>query len=169
VWLASCSLRVVEDSRIVPTSTYGDAERRVAYHLLRRALEGVGDRAWERVFRMCVTTCMHRGLTDAEIARLPDGWHAAQAVDIAGGPVEVIRSRSPIGPIPSAEPCERPRLRPMSEALREYAGVESDPSRDVAADGSTLYFPEDCGACRPCAAREAIAPRYGGRPPAEAE
>lgn len=116
------------------------------------ALGGIGDESRERFFRMCITACLHRGVRADELALIPAWWHEADAVDIAGGPVEVLRSTG-VPEIPSAMPC------------RNSGRQALDPFR------SDLWIPVDCGACEPCRARQAVrtrGPLRGGRPAEEA-
>jgi len=94
-------------------------------------LGGVGDSEHEREFRMCITLCRHRALTDTEYEALPDWWHVADAVDIAGGPVEVRWSRN-VPETPAIQPCVAPGKIKI---------------------GDGLWLPEDCGECEPCRAR----------------
>jgi hypothetical protein len=111
---------------------------RESERLLRtKALGGIGDERRERFFRMCVTACLHRGLTDAELAGLPASWHQAPAIDIAGGPVEVLWSKG-IPDVLSARPCDHPTRKPF------------DPRRRA----TELWIPLDCGACPSCVARK---------------
>lgn len=136
VWLASVSRRDVLGN-IVPTGEWPMAMRNKAERLLKEILRGAGDPSRERLFRMNVTLCLHRGLTEAEEAGLPDWWHAAPAVDLAGGAVEVLRSRGTSGR-PAQQPCENP-------------GRELPPSYDP-----RLWIPVDCAECAPCLDRAAI-------------
>lgn len=98
------------------------------------ALGGIGDQSRERFFRMCITACLHRGIRDDELRLIPAWWHDAEAVDIAGGPVEVLWSKG-VPEIASAMPCHNPGKRLL------------DPFRP------DLWFPVDCGECEPCVAR----------------
>lgn len=72
VWLASVTLRdALGGIRPTPTwllSDYARAER-----VLGEVLRGVGDQTREVVFRMNLTLCRHRGLTEEEEAGLPRG------------------------------------------------------------------------------------------------
>lgn len=136
MWLASVSLRKL--GRIVPTQAYGEGKHRRAGQILDAILRGVGDQRWERAFRMCVTECRHRGLSDEEIAALPPSWKQAVARDLAGGPLEVFWSRGVPDTAISANPCHHPSKEP-------FPGGPSD-----------LYLPLDCGACPPCVARMEI-------------
>lgn len=134
VWLASASLRN-RLGRIVPTGTW-DADRRAYVSAtLDVLLGGLGDPEREREFRMNVTLCRHRALTPAEHDALPTEWHDNPAMDIAGGPVEVLWYRG-VPEASSTQPCRRPTKVPT-------------PSGDP-----RLWLPGDCGECPPCRARE---------------
>lgn len=119
----------------MPTGEYSKPERERALRLLRQLLSGRGDERWVRFFRMNLTYCLHRGLSDAEIAMLPSRWHQAPAVHIAGGPVEVFWSRGVAPGVVSCDPCHGPGRRYLSEKI---------------------WLPVDCGACPPCLARAEI-------------
>lgn len=99
-------------------------------------LGGLGDRTRERFFRMNITACLHRGLTPRDLRRLPDWWHQAASVNLAGGPIEVIWSRG-LPDTPSAQPCANPRKQMISSTRPD------------------LWIPQDCGACPSCVARRA--------------
>jgi hypothetical protein len=107
--------------------------------LLWELMEGVGDEARQRLFRMNVTTCLHRAATDAEVATLPESFHTSPAIGLAGGPVEVLWETVPGKP--STKPCEHP-----TRAL-------------VIPDRPDLWVPVDCERCEPCRARAEI-PSY---------
>lgn len=132
VWLASCSLH---HNGPVPTGEYNKHQKDHALRILKQLLSGVGDERWTRFFRMNLTFCLHRGLSDREIARLPAWWHAAPAVHIAGGPVEVFWSRGAAPGAISADPCHDPRKTYLSPKI---------------------WLPLDCGQCPPCRARAEI-------------
>lgn len=141
VWLASASVRW-PNGDIVPTARWAAIGRQS--HGYRRVTEsidtllgGVGDTTRQREFRMCITVCRHRALTQAEVDGLPYEWHRAVPRDIAGGPVEVLWSRG-VPDVPSVRPCEQPRRVP----LPGHTFVTSE-----------MYFPQDCGVCEPCIAR----------------
>lgn len=130
VWLASASLRD-RYGKIRPAKDWDDETTARVSETLDVCLDGVGDPEHEREFRMCITLCRHRAVTDAEFEALPEWWHQADAVDIAGGPVQV-RWVKNVPETPAGQPCENPG--------KQYIG-----------DG--LWFPEDCGLCGPCRAR----------------
>jgi hypothetical protein len=139
VWLASVALR---DHRgdIIPTPELGDDQRKRAEQLLRWALHGVGDESREVFFRMNLSMCLHRGLTDDEERRLPSSFHDFVATDSAGAAVEVLSARGVSGI--AHLPCENP--------ARKY--LQNRPH---------YWLPEPCGQCGPCRAREATACRVG--------
>ena len=136
MWLASIS-RHNEDGTSHAARDYSQAERREAYQLLKKALQGVGDVRWGRSFRMCLTQCLHRGLSDKEISRLPAGWKDTPALHIAGAPVEVFWSRGVSKTNLSALPCREPG--------KEFIDADRD-----------IYIPVDCGFCSSCEARARI-------------
>ena len=102
------------------------------------ALAGVGDVSRERLFRMQVTLCLHRAVTEEECSDLKRRWGSLDGRAVAGGPVEVLRSRG-VSEAPSAQPCRSPRKNLLPGAR--------DPR---------LWIPGDCGECEPCLARKAI-------------
>jgi hypothetical protein len=137
VWLASVSLR---DRRgeIIGTAKWGEREWAHAQDVLSNvALAGAGDESRVRMFRMCITACLHRGIRDDELRQIPHWWFDAEAVDIAGGPVEIIYARG-VPDIESAKPCHRPRKQVLD--LRRL----------------DLWLPVDCGECSPCRARATV-------------
>lgn len=113
---------------------------RHARQLLDQVLAGAGNPARERVFRMCITLCMHRAVREDELTQIPAWWHEADAVDIAGGPLEVLESRG-VPDLPSAMPCYSPGRHPFTRKRPD------------------LWIPVDCGACPPCIARKAVRTR----------
>jgi hypothetical protein len=116
----------------------GDAWKRLeAERLLNRTLSGVGDMDRERLFRMNITLCLHRALTANEKAGLPAGWQNAPG-GLAGGPVEILRSRGIPDDLESAKPC-------LSPGQRVQFLTRPD-----------LWIPQDCGNCPPCVARAVI-------------
>ncbi len=100
-----------------------------------RALDGVGDVTRQRLFRMPITLCLHRVLTDEEVAGLPGG-ECVTAEHLAGGPLEVLWETVP-GSL-STKPCERPGRKQL------------DPFRP------DLWLIQECGRCPPCEARARI-------------
>lgn len=133
MWLASASMRD-KVGRIWPASKWPDEVMDQVSASLGVLLEGVGDPEREREFRMCITLCRHRALSQEEHDGLPQWWHDAPAFDIAGGPVEV-RWHKGIPEVQSAQPCVKPS--------REYIRWPDQ------------WLPVDCGQCEPCKAREA--------------
>ena len=132
VWLASVS-RFDGKGRNLPASTWRPAIQLAMERVALAVLDGVGDRNRERVFRMCVTLCVHRALTADEVAQLPPWFHDGEAIDIAGGPVEILRETE------SGRPSTRPSEHLTFEAVKVH--------------GSTMHLPVDCGECGPCHAR----------------
>jgi hypothetical protein len=139
VWLASVSLSRGGPS--LATDQLADRERQLVRELLLEALDGVGNLARQRLFRMQLTTCLHRALTDDEVRALPASFHDAPPIDLAGGPVEILWETE--SDRPSTKPCERVRRRIVY------------PTRP------DLWFPEDCGACDPCRARAELGSYVG--------
>lgn len=135
VWLASVSRRSVITDRFVPVVRWTPDQMSEARHLMEQALRGVGDKSRQRRFRMNVTLCLHRALTDEEVALLPGGC-AFTPVNLAGGPVEVLWETVPGGE--STNPCRNPTRQP-------FPGEPFDPD---------LWLPIDCGKCPPCLARK---------------
>ena len=134
MWLASVSLRD-QRGRIIGTADWTRKMWKHAEDCLRfDALGGIGDQSRERFFRMCITACLHRGVRNDELALIPTWWHEAEAIDIAGGPVEVLSSQG-VPEIASAMPCKDPGHRPLVPGRLD------------------LWFPIDCGECEPCLAR----------------
>jgi hypothetical protein len=135
VWLASVSLRHPKTGQIIGTSTWGEREWAHAENVLKTyALNDAGDESRERMFRMCITACLHRGIRDDELRQIPQWWFDAEAIDIAGGPIEIIYAKG-VPDIESAKPCHEPRKR-----LIDMSRLD-------------LYVPVDCGSCPPCQAR----------------
>jgi hypothetical protein len=136
VWLASISKRHPITRQMVPNTRWSPTDRVGATALLTAALSGVGDPTRQRTFRMNVTYCVHRALTDTEISGLPQTWHAQPGTHLAGGPVEILHETVRGGP--STRPCEAPS--------RSYVTL-GDPD---------MWIPRDCGRCGPCLARRAV-------------
>lgn len=142
VWLASVSRRTRAGT--IPNTRWTPGQKRRAIGILSRATDSVGDPERWRLFRMNVTYCLHKAVTDTEMGLLPEGWGTELGGALAGGPVEILDSRG-VETQPSCLPCENPTRVPLSS----YTGVPStDPD---------LWFPEDCGLCGPCLGRQEIA------------
>lgn len=132
MWLASVSARY--EGEIVPTTLWTPEVFDGAERVLRTVLAGVGDRWRERFFRMVVTACFHRALTDEEAQGLPQWWQRHPAVHLAGGPVEVFWQHGvPAESLLATMPCEQPGRQWIKRPL--------------------LWVPVDCGQCPPCKAR----------------
>ena len=129
--------RIVGAKNWARRDIYVNGLPREAIGVLREhALDGVGDKALERVFRMNITLCIHRAATPEEVAAVPHDWQAAPS-GMAGGPVEIISEKG-IESSMSASPCESPEH------------ISCIPTRP------DLWVPGDCGRCEPCRARARI-------------
>lgn len=137
VFLASTSRRDWRTGRLLFTPTWPQPWYQDSIAALRRLLGPLGDRSRERIFRMNLTLCVHRALTDEECARLPASFWEGDAEGIAGAPVAVLWENVP-GAL-STKPCAAPHKAPIS-------GYARDP------DG---WIPVDCGICPSCLARAA--------------
>jgi hypothetical protein len=104
-----------------------------SWELLRRCVGPAGDPSRERIFRMQVTVCMHRAISDEDLEQLPDWFHAAEATDLAGGPVAILFETE--DGLLSTKPCHQPEKIPIDSK------------------NPLLWFPGDCGQCPPCRSR----------------
>jgi hypothetical protein len=136
VWLCSISRPNPFRRARLPTNRWTLEQRAEAIDLLRAALGPVGNPARERVFRMQVTICLHRAATADEIAGLSCSLDEASAIDIAGGPVEILEETEPGAP--STRPCLNVRRHQFDSGDRD------------------LWVPIDCGICEPCRARRLV-------------
>lgn len=136
VWLASVSRQNRITRGPLATPSWSKPVMAESIGLLRRLLGPAGDASRERVFRMQVTVCLHRALSPVEIAGLPAYFETDPAVDLAGGPVEILEESEEGWE--TTKPCHTPTRIPL------------DPSNPL------LWFPSDCGACPPCQARAAL-------------
>jgi hypothetical protein len=136
VWLCSISRRSPLTGGRLATPLWSQQTMDESIALLRRVLGQAGNAERERVFRMQITTCLHRATTPEEVAALPAYFHEAEATDLAGGPVEILWESEEGGL--STKPCHAPRKQML------------DPRN------SLLWFPLDCGQCPPCRARAAL-------------
>lgn len=127
VWLASISWWETTEKPHL-TGTWSDEVREGMTGNLRLLLAGVGDPDRERVFRMNLTLCAHRALTDVELAGL-EGYGSVRPTHLAGGPIEVLWESEPGAP--STQPCASPNRRPIGKT----------------------WYPGDCGRCASCEAR----------------
>ena len=141
VWLCSVSHRSPRTGKIVGTFDWHKHDFRFAEGLAHQALTGVGDFTRERAFRMNITFCIHRAVSEAEKAMLPPAWGQA-AGGMAGGPVQVLWSRG-IEHKCASMPCHNPGHLVLNDLRPD------------------LWVPSDCGTCGPCIARKAIASRIG--------
>ena len=136
VWLCSVS-KQDKSGETVGTAKWKPEDFAMAERLALSALAGVGDPERQRAFRMNITFCVHRAVSDEEKAQLPKEWAGARG-GMAGGPVEVLWSRG-IEHKPAAMPCHNPHHMVIDQSRPD------------------LWVPEDCGKCEPCQARAAIA------------
>lgn len=138
VWLVSVSMRrqAKNDSKIIPTGEWSKTQFRAAKELAHNVLKGIGERQRERAFRMNVTFCIHRALSELEVANLDPSFNKAPG-GLAGGPVEVLWSKG-IEHCTASMPCENPA------------------KRVIVADQPELWVPIDCEQCDPCLARKKI-------------
>jgi hypothetical protein len=136
VWLASVSYR--PDHRPKATGRWPQRILDRATRMTEEMLEGVGDESREVLFRMNVTLCRHRGLTDDEEAALPASFHDFCPTDTAGTAVELLWRRGVTSM--AVEPCENPGRDPLP----------GNPDPD-------LWIPRACGRCPTCRARESAA------------
>jgi hypothetical protein len=143
VWLASLSRKSGITGGRLSTSVWSEQTMRESMALLRRVLGPAGDPSRERIFRMQITLCIHRAITQAELEALPDYFHRDPAVDLAGGPVEILFETERGSE--STMPCHAPKRLPL------------DPTNKL------LWFPLDCGACPPCRARAKLDADYDAK------
>src|SRR5580765_4872742 len=111
VWLASISRRSPVRGGRLATPLWTPETMRASWALLRRLIGPAGDPSRERIFRMNVTVCLHRAASDDDLARVPDSFHTAEPIDLAGGPVEVLWESVPGAP--STRPCHAPEKIPL--------------------------------------------------------
>jgi hypothetical protein len=137
VWLGSISRKSNVGGGRLSTQLWSPATMAESIALLRRMLGPVGNPDRERIFRMQITLCIHRALTDEEVQRLPAYFHQEPATDLAGGPVEVIWENEEGAP--STRPCAAPRHG-------------SPPGNR----NPLIWVPIGCGACEPCRARRVL-------------
>ena len=135
VWLASVS-RIHKSGRTFYVPEWSAVQLRQAERLLRSVLAGAGDPAFERLFRMNITLCLHRAATPAEVLAAPSWFLTAAGSGLAGGPVAVLRET--VRGALSTKPCEAPGRQVIDR---------SNPHG---------WIPIDCGACPPCRARERV-------------
>lgn len=134
VWLASISRRSpLHPSKPISTQLWFPQVRREAEGHLLRLLGPAGNPGRERLFRMQVTLCLHRALTDEEVAMAGPALRTDTPIDLAGGPVEILRETEE--GLLTTKPCHTP------------AKVRLDPRDPL------LWFPADCNQCPPCVAR----------------
>lgn len=133
VWLASGSLWL--NQRNVLTGEMSGAQRSLVLGVLEEALCGLGDADRERGFRMNLTICIHRAISEEELESLPVEWCEHPAEHLAGGPIEIMYRRGVVDGL-SVRPCKSPKRQPLGRT----------------------WLPIDCGQCPQCQARNAVAP-----------
>lgn len=136
VWLASLSRMNPITHEPIATGNWTPQTVQESRDVLMRFLGPVGNEYRQRLFRFNATLCLQRALTGEEVQRLPSYFFAEPAVDLAGGPIEVLWETEP-GAL-TTQPCERPDHGPT--AMRN----------------PQLWIPLDCGDCPPCKARASI-------------
>lgn len=143
VWLASVSRRE-SNGRIIPNTRWDRVAKKKATRFLDTLLLGIGDErhGW-RLFRMNITYCLHRAVSDDELDQLPTTWRG-EGTALAGGPVAVLGSGN-CEVRPSVLPCVSPTKVALPGMKLTLDGFDPD-----------LWFPMDCGKCAPCEDRAAI-------------
>jgi len=136
VWLCSISRPNPFRPARLPTNRWTAGQVAEGIDLLRAALGPAGNPARERVFRMQVTLCLHRAASADEVAALACTFDASNAIDIAGGPVEILEETE--AGSPSTRPC-------LDMGRHHFDRGDRD-----------LWVPVDCGACPPCRARRLV-------------
>lgn len=136
VWLASLSRPNLATRERLPTTRWTGAQMADGEHILRQTLDGIGDPTAQRLFRMQLTLCLHRRVSQEEQAHLPASFWEHPAIGLAGAPVAVLWETVPGSP--STRPCANPGHRMLSA---------TDPE---------LWLPVACGVCPSCRARAAI-------------
>jgi hypothetical protein len=137
VWLASISRRsALHPSKAISTQLWPKQARDEAEAHLLRLLGPAGNPARERLFRMQVTMCLHRALTDEEVDAAGSALRTDPPTDLAGGPVEILRETE--DGLETTKPCHHP----IRQVLDRRAPL--------------LWLPYDCGTCPPCQARSAV-------------
>src|ERR1041384_4822949 len=103
VWLASISRQSAYTRERLPTTRWTPAQMAESERILDQVLDGLGDATAQRGFRMQITLCRHRLVSEDEKRRLPQSFWDAPAVGLAGAPVEVLWETVEGGP--STKPC----------------------------------------------------------------
>ena len=132
MWLASASWRD-ELGRTIATGDWSEEQRRRARQALINALVWVGCPSRQRLFRMNITLCLHRALSDRERDMLPDSFWSSCG-GLAGGPVELLETMG-LAARPAALPCRNPGRKVLDRERPD------------------LWLPIDCKQCEPCLAR----------------
>lgn len=137
VWLSSISRRGI-DGRIIPNALWDERQMKEVRDLVFESLDGVGDPQRQRLFRMNITLCLHRALSQGELAQLPEWWFQKPGVHLAGGPIEILYESVP-GSL-STKPCANPKKARLPGLY----------------NGEYMWIPVDCGVCETCRARLAV-------------
>lgn len=137
VWHASASRKNSLASRTVPTSLWSPRHVAEGIDLLRRLLGPAGNPARERHFRQPASINVHRATTDEEVQQLPAWFCEQPAINIAGGPLEILWESEPGNP--STQPCLHPTQR-----------------RGPGSSSPLMFVVGDCGQCDPCQARRVL-------------
>lgn len=146
MWLASVSLRDAAGD-IVPSPLWDRHQRDRAKRTAMWLLQGAGDPAKERGFRMNVTLCVHRWVRDDELEQLPAEFFSCRGfLSLAGAPIQVMWEHG-IPSSPTTQPCVNPRRVPLDDYVPESL------KRRQIRNGQHLWFPVDCGECFTCQAR----------------
>lgn len=103
--------------------------------MLMQTLDGIGDDAAQRLFRMQATLCLQRRISVDEQRRLPVTFWDTPGQNLAGGAIELLWESVPGSP--STRPCANPGHRSLSL---------TDPD---------LWLAIECGVCDSCRARAA--------------
>lgn len=131
MWLASISHW--RDGRNVPFEQWGNGVTNIARRLALELLDGVGDPSMERHFAMVMTFCVHRAVSDEELAAY---CSTGRTSHLAGPPVKELYRTEAFPALPlTAQRCERGKWAYL------HAGNQR------------LRVPGDCGECPPCLAR----------------
>ena len=131
MWLVSISKWSANGAN-VPIARWSDTQHRAAKALAHDLLHGVGNPDIERGFAMVATLCVHRAVTDSELAHCPDITPSNLAGPAAAG---TLWQTDAFPPLPlSAQRCE-------NNTWVTHLGVR---------------LPGDCTTCPPCLARQQL-------------
>lgn len=140
VWLVSLSRTSVLTRQKILVPRWPEDWIRESTKIMRDVLRDAGDESRERIFRMNLTICLHRAISQAEYDSLPPSFHEGEAEGIAGGPVAVLWESVPGSA--STKPCVNPKRMPLPKTNDLLYG----------------WIPLDCGepTCDPCMARARV-------------